>query len=146
MRLHSQTNRYTACDQVVEVCLGLASCPCVLPAASLTAAVPELLWSRSAPLTGCLWGWRLQPSSGLQLARGVCGSHLSHGAASTARRAAERQHPAQLPLLWITVCQQSCALQARLRSLRGNTAGTSNAPELALCTRRMSVCSRVFSW
>lgn len=34
MRLRSQTNRYTARDQVVEVCLGLASCPCVLPAAS----------------------------------------------------------------------------------------------------------------
>lgn len=39
--------------------------------------------------------------SGLQPACGICWSHLSHKLASRAMRAMERQHPAQLPLLWI---------------------------------------------
>lgn len=94
MGLHSQTNIHSMRSGSGAVS-GLGFLPvCCLLLAGLTAAVPELLCSRSAPSTGCLWGWRFQPSSALQLARGVCWSHLSHGAASTARGAVGRQHPA----------------------------------------------------
>lgn len=126
---------YTACDQVAELCLGLASCPCVLPAARWPdsrragAAVQQECSEHRLPVglevsaIVCLAAgpWRLLvapvPRS-CQHGQGSCGE----AASST------------LPLLWVPGCQQSCAVRAGLRSLRGNTAGTSNAPSW-LCAR-----------